>query len=50
MCHKRTIRTFMKVSISNKKYAREGNTINPLFDYNWTMKPRDDKRNHPWSS
>lgn len=50
MCHKRTIRTFMKVSISNKKYAREGNTINPLFDYNWTMEPRDDKRNHPWSS
>lgn len=42
-------RTFMKVSISKKKYAREGNTKNELFDYNWNYKKRSLKnRNHPW--
>ena len=42
-------RTFMKVSFSKKKYARIGNTINPLFNYNWEMTMRSpDKRNDPW--
>ncbi|ASV44401.1 hypothetical protein PBI_SCTP2_386 [Salicola phage SCTP-2] len=42
-------RTFMKVSISKKQYRRKGNTINPLFNYDWTMKERENNsRNHPW--
>lgn len=44
-------RTFMKVSVSRKRYAREGNTRNPLFHYDqkWKFKGRDeDNRNHPW--
>lgn len=41
-------RTFMKVSVSTKKYARIGNSINELFDYDWVMTPRGDTRNHPW--
>lgn len=49
MCHETTERTFMKISISDKKYAREGNTKNDLFDYNWEYKPRSDVRNHPWN-
>lgn len=42
-------RTFMKVSISRKRYNREGNTINPEFDYSdWTWVPRNwQERNHP---
>ena len=44
-----TYRTFVKVSVSNKKYARMGNTHNDLFDYDWTMKERNNnERNHPW--
>ena len=42
-------RTFMKISISRKKYAREGNTKNELFHYNWNYKERSlTNRNHPW--
>lgn len=42
-------RTFMKVSVSRKKYARKGNTHNHLFDYNWELTDRDSQsRNHPW--
>lgn len=42
-------RTFLKVSISRKRYNREGNTINPEFDYSdWTWVPRNwQERNHP---
>ena len=44
-----TYRTFVKVSVSNKKYARMGNTYNDWFDYDWTMKERNNnERNHPW--
>jgi len=42
-------RTFVKVSISRKKYARKGNTVNPMFDYDWEMTARSpSERNHPW--
>lgn len=47
--HKDTERTFIKVSISKKKYAREGNTKNPFFNYDWSLKKRSkETRNHPW--
>lgn len=42
-------RTFVKISFSRKQYNREGNTHNDLFDYNWKMAKRKEKRNHPWS-
>lgn len=42
-------RTFVKISISKKRYARKGNTINPQFVYDWDMKARSpENRNHPW--
>jgi hypothetical protein len=42
-------RTFIKVSISTKQYARAGNTRNPLFEYDWSLAPRNQgQRNHPW--
>lgn len=44
-----TYRTFVKISISRKQYARKGNTINDVFDYDWKFGERSvDKRNHPW--
>lgn len=44
-------RTFVKVSISKKKYARQGNTINPEFKYDWTMGVRSpSERNTPWNT
>lgn len=48
VCQETTERTFMNVSVSKKQYRREGNTINPLFDYDWEYTPRSDARNHPW--
>jgi len=49
VCKEDTQRTFIKVSISKKKYAREGNSKNYLFNYNWTLKTRSKNiRNHPW--
>lgn len=45
-----TERTFVKVSVSKKQYARKGNTINPGFKYNWDMSDRSPSdRNHPWA-
>jgi hypothetical protein len=41
-------RTFVKISFSEKRYNRQGNTHNPLFAYDWVMKPRDPTRNHPY--
>ena len=42
-------RTFVKVSVSNSKYARIGNTINPAFKYDWELKARSPhERNTPW--
>ena len=51
ICPQKTKRTFIKVSISRKKYARAGNTINPLFAYSWQMTKRSPhERNHPWAA
>lgn len=44
-------RTFVKISVSRKRYVREGNTVNPgfIYDRNWSAKPRSkETRNHPW--
>jgi hypothetical protein len=42
-------RTFIKVSVSERQFCRQGNTHNDLFDYDWVMHARDDqKRNHPY--
>lgn len=42
-------RTFVKMSVSKKRYARKGNTLNPAFDYDWLMAARSpNERNHPW--
>ena len=34
-------RTFIRVSFSVREFDRLGNTLNPMFDYAWTMLPRD---------
>ena len=45
-----TPRTFVKISVSKKRYARIGNTINPSFQYDWEMTARSPHtRNHPWA-
>jgi hypothetical protein len=43
-------RTFAKLSISRDRYNLEGNARNYLFDYDWPMMPRAEKRNHPAKS
>jgi hypothetical protein len=44
-----TQRTFVKVSVSRKRYARQGNTRNEAFDYDWSLTARSPhERNHPW--
>ena len=48
IAHGDTDRTFLKISVSDKRYAREGNTINPLFEYDWEMTKRGPDRNTPW--
>ncbi|QQR54557.1 hypothetical protein IPG41_05185 [Candidatus Peregrinibacteria bacterium] len=41
------LRTFVKISFSKSVYNREGNDVNPHFNYNWTLVPRDPaKREH----
>lgn len=40
-------RTFVKISISRDQYNLEGNAHNYLFDYDWPMVPRGQRRNHP---
>jgi hypothetical protein len=41
-------RTFVKIVITRNQYNREGNTLNPMFKYDWVMVPRDKAtRNHP---
>jgi hypothetical protein len=40
-------RTFVKISISRSLYNLEGNAHNYMFDYDWPMVPRAEKRNHP---
>lgn len=50
VCNETQPRTFMKISVSKKRYARKGNTINALFDYDWEMTARStSERNHPWT-
>jgi len=39
------MRTFVKISISDKKYNLLGNTKNYLMDYDWKMYSRDELRN-----
>lgn len=34
-------RTFARISISDDIYNMEGNGVNHLLDYNWTMQPRN---------
>lgn len=41
------VRTFIKVTFSDHKYAQEGNTHNYEFDYDWSMAPRKIERNQP---
>lgn len=43
----RGMRTFVKISLSEDRYDLEGNAHNYLLDYNWEMKPRQNKRNIP---
>jgi hypothetical protein len=40
-------RTFVKLSISRDRYNLQGNAHNYLFDYDWPMVPRRERRNHP---
>ena len=44
------MRTFVKISISKDKYDLIGNSHNYEFDYDWTMKQRQIKRNIPQSN
>lgn len=41
------MRQFVKISFSNHRYNLEDNSHNYLFDYDWTMYPRDTLRNDP---
>ena len=41
------LRHFVKVSFSKEKYSLKGNSHNYLLDYDWEMKERSIKRNHP---
>lgn len=44
---KEGVRTFMKVTFSDKKFDLEGNTHNYLLNYAWSMRPRNKVRNVP---
>ena len=42
-------RTFVKISVSDRRFTRRGNTENPIFDYDWVMSKRSpSERNTPW--
>lgn len=41
------LRTFVKVSISRDRYDLLGNAVNPMLDYQWEMRPREEGRNIP---
>lgn len=50
VCTETTERTFVKISVSQKHYARKGNTVNNAFSYSWNLSARSPKeRNHPWA-
>lgn len=42
-----TVRSFLKISVSQHRYNLEGNSHNYLFKYAWPMYPRDAARNDP---
>lgn len=42
-----TLRAFAKVIFSRDKFALLGNSINPMFEYDWEFKPRSNLRNVP---
>lgn len=42
-----SLRSFVKVTFSKDIFNLEGNTINPLIDYNWNFRKRGVKRNIP---
>lgn len=44
------MRSFVKVSVSDKPYALEGNSVNHALNLNWTYAPRAAVRNCPQSS
>jgi hypothetical protein len=41
------VRTFVKLTFSDKKFDLEGNSVNYLLDYDWKMRPRNISRNVP---
>ncbi len=41
------VRTFIKITFSDHKYAQEGNTHNYELDYDWSLSPRKEERNQP---
>ena len=50
ICTETTERTFVKISVSRKRYARKGNTVNKAFTYDWHLSARfPSERNHPWA-
>ena len=50
VCTETSERTFVKISVSRKHYARKGNTVNEAFNYNWELSARSpSERNHPWA-
>ena len=42
--------TFCKITFSKDKYNLIGNSVNPLLDYNWELRPRSRARNVPQES
>lgn len=42
-----TMRTFVKISISDDKYNLKGNAHNYNLNYDWDMYDREEVRNHP---
>lgn len=44
------VRTFIKVSVSNHRYALRGNSINHALAVNWTYQDRKPERNCPISN
>jgi hypothetical protein len=46
MAEKPMFRTFVRISISKKRYRNSANTHNPLFNYNWEKTTRWDRQQH----
>ena len=41
------VRSFVKITFSDKKFDLEGNSRNYFLDYDWKMRPRNKQRNVP---